>query len=87
MLDATNHAIAFGKSDVINPRRACAARVTVVVVWVEKEWTRGNHSGARQAARLAKIWGLTGIITGINLIMGFIIIIIYVTAAFPYIFT
>ena len=41
---------------------------------VESEWGRGNRHGAQNASRLAKNWGIAGIVTGIFLSVGFFVL-------------
>ena len=45
---------------------------------VDSEWSRGNHQGAHDASRMARGWGLAGIITGILIIVVCVVVFIVV---------
>ena len=48
------------------------------ILQVEKEWKRGNHSGAFKASRVAKNWGIAGGVVGIISIIGSTIVSVIV---------
>ena len=48
---------------------------------VDSELGRGNHHGAQNASRMAKKWGMAGIVTGTGFSVGFIVMTL-VSASF-----
>ena len=47
-----------------------------IPIQVISEWNAGNHEEAHRASRLALIWGLASLITGIAIYIGLIIFLI-----------
>ena len=53
----------------------------IVYTQVDSEWNAGNREGAREASRMARIWGYVSLFTGIGIIvasfvLGFISLVI-----------
>ena len=46
---------------------------------VEREWERGNPSGAHKASQSAKSWGMASIISGLVLTAGGVLVIVIST--------
>ena len=38
------------------------------LIQVDSEWQSGNHQGARDASRMARNWGIAGIVTGVGVL-------------------
>ena len=48
---------------------------------VDSEWNSGNHQGAYDAARMARNWGIVGIVTGVIVPIVLVIVFIAITVA------